>query len=59
VCPFDFKITCLMETWLCESFPVKFLFPETYTVYCSDTDCNTKLRDNGALIAVSDAVFGR
>jgi hypothetical protein len=36
---------------------VKFL-SEIHAVYHSDRDCHTKLRGEGALIAVSEAVFG-
>jgi hypothetical protein len=58
VCSFDFKIVCLTETWLNESFSSQNFFPEMYTVYRSDRDCHIKLRGGGVLIAVSEAVFG-
>ena len=58
VCSCDYKIVCLTETWLNESFPSSNFFPETYTVYRSDRDCSDKLRGGGVLIAISNTVFG-
>jgi hypothetical protein len=58
MCALNFQITRLMETWLNKSFSSQFFFPEISTVYRYDRDCHTKLRDAGALIAVSEAVLG-
>jgi hypothetical protein len=33
VCSFDYKIICLTEMWLNESFSTHNFFPETYTVF--------------------------
>jgi hypothetical protein len=36
VCSYDFKIICLTETWLNESFINQNLLPESHTAYCAD-----------------------
>ncbi|PNF38084.1 hypothetical protein B7P43_G16078 [Cryptotermes secundus] len=38
VCSFDFRVICLTETWLNDSFSSSNLFPDTYAVYRSDRD---------------------
>lgn len=58
VCSSDFKIICLTETWLNESFSNSNFFPETYSIYRSDRNCLDKLRGGGVLTAVSNTVFG-
>jgi hypothetical protein len=58
VCSFNFKIASLTEAWLNESHYSQHFFPEAYTVYRSDRDCNTKLSGGETLIAISEAVFG-
>jgi hypothetical protein len=58
VCSYDFKIICLTKTWLNESHCSQIFFPEVYAVYRSDRDCHTKSRGGGALIAISEVVFG-
>jgi hypothetical protein len=54
----NFKIVCLTEKRLNESFSSQNCIPAIYTVYRCDRYCHTKLRGGGALIAVSESVFG-
>jgi hypothetical protein len=58
VCSADFKITCLTETWLSESFINHNLFPESYTVYRADRVYDAIQSGGGALTEISDTVMG-
>jgi hypothetical protein len=59
VCSLNFKIVCLTEMWVNESFSSQFFFTEMYTVriYHSDRDCHTTVYGGGALTAISEAVL--
>jgi hypothetical protein len=58
VCSSDYKIICLTETWLNESFSSSNFFPYNYAVYRSNRDSADKSRGGGVLIAVSNIVSG-
>jgi hypothetical protein len=54
VCVNDYKIICITETWLHDSFCNRNVFPDNYFVFRADRDCtDSKLtRGGGVLTAV-------
>jgi hypothetical protein len=58
VCSSDFKIICLTETWLSDSFINQHFFPELYTAFHADRVYNSILHGGGVLIATSDPLMG-
>jgi hypothetical protein len=56
VCSTDYIILCLTETWLNVLCYDHNLFPDGYTVFCSDRVSNTKTRGGGVLTVLSSKI---
>jgi hypothetical protein len=56
VCSTDYSIICLTETWLNDLCYDHNLFPDCYSVFCSDRAFVNKTCGGGVLIALSSRV---
>jgi len=48
----DFQIICLTETWLTDICFDHKLYPDSFTILCSDRVSSTKFKVGGVLIAI-------
>jgi hypothetical protein len=56
ICSTYYNILCLTETWLNDSCFDHNLFPDSYTVFCSDRVSGNKTRGGGMLTALSSRI---